>query len=43
MKSLYRHKRSGDVFAIETNEAGLVIATGRLSLNDELPPQRCWA
>ncbi len=27
MKALYRHKKSGDVFAIETDEAGNVIST----------------
>ena len=27
MKSLYRHKRSGDIFAIETDVAGQVIST----------------
>ena len=27
MKSLYRHKQSGDIFAIETDEAGNVRST----------------
>ena len=32
VKSLYRHKRSGDIFAIETNEAGQVLS----------PMVYCW-
>lgn len=27
MKAIYRHKKSGDVFGIETDEAGGVVAT----------------
>ncbi len=27
MKAIYRHKRSGDIFAIETDECGNVIST----------------
>lgn len=27
MKSLYRHKQSGDLFAIETDETGKIIGT----------------
>ena len=27
MKAIYRHKKTGDVFAIETNEGGTVVAT----------------
>ncbi len=27
MKAIYRHKKTGDVFAIETDEAGKVIST----------------
>jgi len=27
MKAIYRHKRSGDIFAIETDESGNVIST----------------
>lgn len=27
MKSLYRHKQSGDLFAIETDERGNVLST----------------
>ena len=27
MKAIYRHKTSGDVFAIETGEAGRIVST----------------
>lgn len=27
MKAIYRHKKSGDIFAIETDEAGKVVST----------------
>ena len=38
MKSLYRHKRSGDIFAIETDEAGHVRSTSGPLFTDELDP-----
>jgi len=39
MKSLYRHKRSGDIFAIETDEAGHVLATSGPLLTADLDPK----
>ncbi len=39
MKSLYRHKRSGDIFAIETNEAGQVISTSGPLFSDDFDPK----
>lgn len=39
MKSLYRHTRSGDVFAIETNEAGQVLATSGPLLGKDFDPK----
>lgn len=39
MKSLYRHKRSGDVFAIEINEAGQVISTSGPLFGDDFDPK----
>ena len=39
MKSLYRHKRSGDIFAIETNEAGQVISTSGPLFGDGFDPK----
>ena len=39
MKSLYRHKRTGDIFAIETDpQGGIVSASGPL-LFDNLDPR----
>ena len=32
-KALYRHKTTGDLFAIETDETGKVISTDGLSLS----------
>jgi hypothetical protein len=35
MKALYRHKKGGDIFAIETDKAGEVISTaGPLLIKD---------
>ena len=35
MKALYRHKKSGDIFAIETDEKGEVVSTaGPLLVKD---------
>lgn len=39
MKSLYRHKKSGDIFAIETDPSGQVLATSGPLLGDELDPK----
>ncbi len=39
MKSLYRHKRSGDIFAIETDEAGQVISTSGPLFGDDFDPK----
>ena len=39
MKSLYRHKRSGDVFAIETDATGQVISTSGPLLTADLDPK----
>ncbi len=40
MKALYKHKRSGDIFAIETSEKGEVISTAGPLLMKDLDPQR---
>jgi hypothetical protein len=40
MKALYRHKKSGDIFAIETGEGGEVISTAGPLLIKELDPER---
>ena len=39
MKSLYRHKQSGDIFAIETDEAGHVLSTSGPLFSDDLDPK----
>jgi len=39
MKSLYRHKRSGDIFAIETDKAGQVISTSGPLMGDDFDPK----
>jgi hypothetical protein len=39
MKSLYRHKQNGDLFAIETDAAGQVIATSGPLLTADLDPK----
>jgi hypothetical protein len=36
LKALYRHKRSGDIFAIETDENGKVVSTAGPLLVKEL-------
>ncbi|MHC4541131.1 MAG: hypothetical protein ACYS74_15335 [Planctomycetota bacterium] len=38
-KALYRHERTGDLFAIETDEAGQVISTSGPLLVKELNPE----
>lgn len=40
MKALYRHKKGGDIFAIETDEAGKVISTAGPILIKDLDPGR---
>jgi hypothetical protein len=40
MKALYKHKKSGDIFAIETGEGGEVISTAGPLLIKELDPER---
>jgi len=38
LKAIYRHRRSGDIFAIETDDAGRVLGTcGPLFANDFNP------
>lgn len=39
MKSLYRHNPSGDIFAIETNEAGQVISTSGPLFGEDFDPK----
>jgi hypothetical protein len=38
-KALYRHKRSGDLFAIETDESGRVLSTSGPLLSKHLNPE----
>ena len=38
-KALYRHKNSGDLFAIETDETGKVISTSGPLLTKDLNPE----
>ena len=38
MKSLYRHKRSRDIFAIETDDAGQVVSTSGPLFGDGFDP-----
>jgi hypothetical protein len=40
MKALYKHKKSGDIFAIETDEKGKVISTAGPLLTKDLDPER---
>ena len=39
MKAIYKHKTSGDIFAIETDERGAVISTCGPLLFKELDPK----
>ena len=39
VKSLYRHKQSGDIFAIETDEAGNVRSTSGPLFSNDLDPK----
>jgi hypothetical protein len=38
-KALYKHKRSGDLFAIETDETGKVLSTSGPLLTKDLNPE----
>lgn len=38
-KTLYRHKRTGDLFAIETDETGRVLSTSGPLLTKDLNPE----
>ena len=40
MKSLYRHKRSGDLFAIETDDQGELVSTSGPLLFKDLDPKK---
>ena len=40
MKSLYRHKKSGDLFAIETDEQGNIISTAGPLLCKDIDPEK---
>jgi len=39
-KSLYRHKRTGDLFAIETDKEGNVLSTSGPLLSKDLNPEQ---
>jgi len=39
-KALYKHKRTGDLFAIETDEAGNVLSTSGPLLTKDLNPEQ---
>lgn len=39
MKAIYRHKKSGDLFAIETDEQGNVISTSGPLLTKDINPE----
>lgn len=39
MKSLYRHKNSGDLFALETNEQGDIISSAGPLLCKDIDPE----
>lgn len=39
MKSLYLHKKSGDIFAIETDNSGRVVSTSGPLLSNDLDPK----
>lgn len=38
-KAIYRHKRTGDLFAIETDESGNVLSTSGPLLTKDLKPE----
>ena len=39
-KALYRHKRTGDIFAIETDDSGKVLSTSGPLLTKDLNPEQ---
>ena len=39
MKAIYRHKQSGDAFAIETDDAGNVLSSSGPLFSDDLDPK----
>lgn len=39
MKALYRHKKSGDIFAIETDSQGNVVSTAGPLLSKDIDPK----
>ena len=39
-KAIYRHKRSGDLFAIETDDSGSVVSTSGPLLFKDLDPEK---
>ena len=39
-KAIYKHRRSGDLFAIETDEAGKVVSTSGPLLMKDLNPEQ---
>ena len=39
MKALYRHKKGGDIFAIETDDKGKVLSTSGPLLSKDLNPK----
>ena len=39
-KALYKHKRTGDLFAIETDDQGDVVSTSRPLLFKDLDPKK---
>ena len=39
MKSIYRNKKSGDVFALETDESGTIVSASGPLLSDQLDPK----
>lgn len=40
MKSIYRHKKSGDLFALETDEQGNIISTAGPLLCKDIDPEK---
>ena len=40
MKALYKHKKSGDLFAIETDESGKVLSTSGPLLTKDINPEQ---
>jgi len=39
MKALYRHKQSGDLFALETDDSGTIVSASGPLLTDQLDPK----